>query len=92
MHARLFLNGTHITNYVDSYYIVGVNKPTVTEISADVTGETGKFENIKFYKNNAGDGTVPVWSANIGGSFPNKTYYAYNREHGGEYDFETSTI
>lgn len=92
MHAGMFINGDHVTNLVDSYYIVGKNLSTVNSISANVIGETGEMESIDYNKNNKGDGTVAVWSADIGGMYPNKTYYASGRDHCGEYDFDENVV
>lgn len=74
-HDRLFVNGQHITSFVDSYYIVGTNESTCT--STFLNGE--EFVSVN---TNAGDGTVPAWSADISGRYPAKTYYASNRAHG----------
>ncbi len=92
MHSNLFLNGQHITNYVDSYYVVGTNEETVVGIEATVSGETGALETIGYTRTNEGDGTVPKWSANLGNLYPSKTYYATGRDHCGEYDFDNNTV
>lgn len=92
VHMNLFLNGQHITNYVDSYYIVGTNKETITGIEATVTGETGQLEMVNYLTTNEGDGTVPVWSANLGNLYPSKTYYAFGRDHCGEYNFDDNAV
>ena len=38
---------------------------------------------FEFERPNCGDGTVPSWSADLGGLYPNKTYYASDRDHTG---------
>ena len=41
---------------------------------------------MNFTKELKGDGTVPFWSADLGGTNSSKTYYAANREHTGKYE------
>jgi len=41
----------------------------------------GDYGMTKTFSNN-GDGTVPIWSADLNAIYPNKTYYAINRRHG----------
>ena len=85
MHNSLFVGNRHITNYVDAYYIVGTNKSTITSVTANVSdGLT--IDQLSFRFTNQGDDTVPFWSADIGGLYPSKTYYAVNRSHGGTID------
>ena len=78
MHNSLYVGTQHITSLVDSYYIAGYNLPTITFIKTDSTVS----DNYYFDYEAKGDGTVPVWSANLGGLYPNKCYYAANMQHG----------
>jgi hypothetical protein len=91
-HSSLFTGSTYYTNLVDSYYIVGTNKGTVTHIVATVTGETGGLESVGYNITNSGDGTVPIWSANLGGMYGGKTFYATNRDHSGQYNYSNGTV
>lgn len=78
MHDQLFIGTQHITSLVDSYYIAGYNLSTLTFIETDTTVSdhyTSSYE-IK------GDGTVPIWSANLNGLYPNKCFYAAGIKHG----------
>lgn len=69
---ELFINGRHITDYVDSYYIVGVGEETIQKIV--LSGNS-----LSTVKSKEGDGTVPLWSATIGETTPaDKTFYKYS--------------
>ena len=78
MHNNLYVGTQHITSLVDSYYIAGYNLPTITFVKTDSTVS----DNYYFEYEAKGDGTVPVWSANLGGLYPNKCYYAANVMYG----------
>lgn len=73
---RLFKDGEHITNKVDTYYIIGYNKDTILEVEEEYNSD-GSFDKCKDLTiANGGDGTVPIISANIGGlANSEKTYY-----------------
>ena len=72
----LFVDGEHITNSVDSYYIIGYNRDTILEVEEEYNKD-GSFDKCNdLTVTNGGDETVPVISANIGGTAdPDKTYY-----------------
>ncbi len=74
--AALFNGDQHITELVDSYYIVGEKKKTITKVE-ELFDTNGNFDECSDTdKPKAGDGTVPLISATIGGTTPNaKTYY-----------------
>lgn len=56
----LFIGNTHVIETVESYVIVGANQPT---IHTTIFDKSNKYiENFTFMQ---GDGTVPLWSANI---------------------------
>lgn len=56
----------HITNKVDSYYIVGTNYSTIYGLNKTYTS-------ITLEKRNEGDSIVPVYSASLFGLYPSKT-------------------
>ena len=72
----LFVDGEHITNTVDSYYIIGYNRDTILEVEEEYNKD-GSFDSCRELTiANGGDETVPVISANIGGTADeDKTYY-----------------
>ena len=78
--SELFPNGNHITNSVDSYYIVGTGEETSYQTCGipDNLMHPTEFSMFSLYKNNLGDGTVTQYSATIGNTTPsNKTYYKH---------------
>lgn len=72
----LFVNGEHITNTVDSYYIIGYGEDTILEVEEEYNKD-GSFDKCRdLTVTCGGDDTVPVISANIGGlADGEKTYY-----------------
>ena len=83
MHDTLFIGSRHITSYVDSYYIVGTNLSTDKSVENAIISYGNYSASTEFTKTNCGDGTVPTWSADLGGTNQNKTFYAVNRDHTG---------
>lgn len=83
MHTKLFVRDEHITSLVDSYYIVSdmdsnnIENCTTTALIVDES--TGNV--VGYEKMGCGDGTVPKWSADIAGKYPNKTYYTNSCTH-----------
>ena len=70
---KLFIGNNHITNYVDSYYLVGDYELTVSNVvlynNAEEAHTTHTYD---------GDGTVTVESATVGNSVnTNKVFYLY---------------
>ena len=59
----LFIGNTHAILMVDSHVIIGYNQPTIHTTIFNF----GMGPNIRTLTFNTGDGTVPVWSANING-------------------------
>ena len=80
-HKSLFVNGKHISEFVDTYYVVGGGVRTLTSFRADINSK-GKLKCIPMYESQ-GDGTVPIWSACAGKMYSNKTFYYDYHEHGG---------
>lgn len=74
--STLFVNGSHITNTVDSYYVIGYGKDTILEVEEEFNKD-GSFDSVhKLTVTIGGDQTVPMISANIGGTAdPDKTFY-----------------
>ena len=66
----LFLDdGRHITELVNSYYFVGAGEDTV--ICVDLPEHEGLSDLLcKVSKEKAGDGTVSLYSATVGGTLP----------------------
>lgn len=83
MHDTLFIGSRHITSYVDSYYIVGTNLSTDKSVENAIISYGNYSASTEFTKTNCGDGTVPTWSADLGGTNQSKTFYAVNRDHTG---------
>ncbi|OGO92624.1 MAG: hypothetical protein A2Y17_00540 [Clostridiales bacterium GWF2_38_85] len=76
----LFPNNNHITNYVNSYYIVGDGISTVhsLEFYSDLTPDSVFSECLRLSSND-GDDTVPVRSATINGNInTDRIYYKYS--------------
>ena len=79
---RLFINGKHITRYVDSYYIVGddISTPKTLQIllSADNSSSLKDGDISIIDITNDGDGTVSQHSATINDSVTSRTIYKYS--------------
>lgn len=73
-HNSLYVNGEHISQSVDSYYIVGYNISTEMQLTYDSMSATAT-ETME------GDGVVPLYSANLNGQYGQNTYYASNLGH-----------
>ena len=77
-HNSLYINGRHVTEIVNTYYIAGYGFNTVDRIYANGTlwMNDSTEENI-----GKGDSLVPVWSATLGDRQPNRTIYAKDISH-----------
>ena len=84
MHDSLFIGSQHVSSYVNSYFIVGTNLSTAKSVHNIIVSYGGYSSSTEFTYANCGDGTVPTWSADLGGTNPSRTFYALNRDHGGE--------
>ena len=73
-HNSLYVNGEHISQSVDSYYIVGYNISTEMQLTYDSMSATAT-ETME------GDDVVPLYSANLNGQYGQNTYYASNLGH-----------
>lgn len=73
-HDSLYANDEHISQSVDSYYIVGYNISTVMQLTYDSMSATAT-ETME------GDGVVPLYSANLNGQYGQNTYYVSNLGH-----------
>lgn len=79
-HNSLFKNGEHIVKSVDSYFIIGYGKDTVTQVIQKYNKED-KFKEAVDVKSKAGDGTVPLISANIGYTINSDKAYYIEEDH-----------
>ncbi|MBU3190829.1 hypothetical protein K9O30_16385 [Clostridium bowmanii] len=75
----VLFKGKYALNSVDSYFIIG-NGQTGTigkiEEQYEIKNAITKFKKCTVLSNTEGDGTVPLYSATIGGrTNPNKTFY-----------------
>ena len=77
----LYVDGEYITAKVNSYYIVGTNVDTMMHITVDASNPAAVFE---VESKNCGDGTVELWSASLGGLYPERTFYVENAVHSEE--------
>ena len=86
---KVFINGQHVTLLLGSKacYIVGYGESTPSEIVCYKTDPSSKIKMHLLKENTiangsykAGDGTVSLWSATIGGTTGNRTFY--KRDHG----------
>lgn len=77
----LFVGSQHVTNLVDSYYIMGYGIDTLLEVEEKIT-KNGTFISCNdLTVANGGDGTVPLISANIGGLVGAGHSYYINATH-----------
>lgn len=78
----LFVNGEHITQLVDSYYIVGVGKSTAETIQITLNSSNEKIGDIAIdtYTMNS-DGTVPLRSALINGTITENVLFKYSADN-----------
>lgn len=79
----LYSNDNFITKLVDSYYIVGKDIATITELLYD---ENLLIDSIGWHEEKDGDGTVPKCSAALGELYPERVFYATGRSHTGNVD------
>ena len=79
----MYSNDNFITKLVDSYYIVGKDIATITELLYD---ESVLIDSIEWHEEKYGDGTVPKCSAALGGLYPERVFYATGRSHTGNVD------
>ena len=75
-HNSLYVDGVHVTELVNTYYIAGYGIDT-TEV---VSYESGEWISNSCQE---GDSLVPVWSATLGDRQPGRTIYAENVNHMG---------
>lgn len=73
-HNSLYVDGVHVTELVNTYYIAGYGIDT-TEV---VSYESGEWISNSCQE---GDSLVPVWSATLGDRQPSRTIYAANVNH-----------
>lgn len=83
----LYVDGQYITSTVDSYYIVGTRVSTIKNIIFDETTSLYRCEAAY-----CGDGVVPSWSADLGGVYPQRTFYATCAQHVGYYSLSENSI
>ena len=85
-HNSLYVNGHHVTSFVDTYYISGIysdgedvenSKDTVNTLLWNVFG----WQTIT--RTEYGDMMVPAWSADLANRYPDKTFYVHNEYHSG---------
>jgi triacylglycerol esterase/lipase EstA (alpha/beta hydrolase family) len=75
-HDSLFIKDEHVVKSVDSYFIIGYNKETIIRVTEKYNKDGGFKKLLDTKKSKAGDGTVPIISANIGYTVSSdKTYY-----------------
>lgn len=73
---KLFHNKKHITDFVDSYYIMGYGVNTIQEVAVNLDQYNRHVSTENLKSDLQGDGTVPLISANIGGIMNlDKTFY-----------------
>ena len=78
--SRLFVNSsTHITELVDSYYIVGTQRSTIIGVAFEVS-DSLSFDSLVVETDPCGDNTVTEQSATIGGLAPAEKIY-YKQEY-----------
>ena len=88
---RLFVNGTQVTRLInDAYYIIGMGEMTATSLTAfrDMTYDL-TLSDVNSY---AGDGTVPLWSATIGGTLASHSKVFYKSSSTGMSALHTPMI
>jgi len=68
--SRLFINNSHITTYVDSYYIVGNGIKTIENVEYNHFDDGINFITTENETTNAGDGTVSLVSSTINDTIP----------------------
>lgn len=71
----LWSEDTHVTAYVDTYYIVGESKSTANTYTFNQV--TGGYSTTSV---NAGDGTILSYSASMNDIYPGKTFFV-NANH-----------
>jgi hypothetical protein len=76
-HDSLYINGEHITSYVNTYYIAGYGKQTVDII------EFNMWDWYIYEYTYDGDQMVAEWSATLGDRYSNKTFFAEDVSHVG---------
>ena len=62
-------DGRHITELVNAYYLVGDGEKTILNVNVPKNAELSDSF-TKTVKEEAGDGTVPLYSATVGGTLP----------------------
>ena len=70
-HSLLWNNNSHITNNVDTYYIAGEQKTTISTY----TFKDGFTDSYSTTSVNSGDGTVLLYSATMNDLYPQKTFF-----------------
>lgn len=76
--AALFVNGQHVTQLVDSYYIIGDGTSTPLFLKMKTDSNNQKLGDLTIEStNNDGDGTVSIHSSTINGTLTNHTLYKY---------------
>ena len=74
----LFVGGKHVTQLVESYYIVGDNSNTPSMLQIALNSSGHKKGNVGISSTSAdGDGTVSLHSALINGTITNNILYKY---------------
>ena len=81
VNASLYVNGQHVTSLISGrcYFIVGTNVSTPKSFDYYYTFAPGMHMGVNDFRKTPnmttqGDGTVPLWSANLANSNPSRTY------------------
>ena len=88
---KAWINGQHVTTLLGSRacFIVGTGDPTPVSIECFTPSSSSRIMAYRFVETNGGDGTVPLWSATIGGATGNRTFY---KDPKGKYNNKGVTV
>ena len=80
--ALLFVNGKHVTQLVESYYIVGDDESTPSMLRITLNSSNQKTGEVSIASTTtSGDGTVSLHSALINGSVTDNILFKYSADN-----------